>query len=189
MRCERRRVLIAALVTTIGSGCMRSSGSRHAESKAASEVKAKKVSMTQDMASEAKRIVGMLANASEFKKTKIEELLGVSLARPPEVAPEFFYYEAELPSGPFSQIELREPNPSQARTWLVLLTVREGIELPLSAFENDPIPPGPPQDIQPRVPPEGTITYIVKSPPQSIHYAFRAQSEMLQVVALHRPPR
>jgi hypothetical protein len=72
--------------------------------------------------------------------------------------------------------------------WMVILTVRDGIELPFSAFENDPIPPGPPQDNQPRVPPEGLLTYKIVSTAQSIHYGFRAQSKLLQAVVFHRPP-
>jgi hypothetical protein len=144
--------------------------------------------MTQDTASEAKRIVGTIAHASEFTKTKIEELLAVNLVHKPTAAARFLYYLGELPSGPFSEVEVREPNPEQNPRWMVILTVRDGIELPFSAFQNDPIPPGPPQDNQPRVPPEGLLTYKIVSTIQSIHYGFRAQSKLLQAVVLHRPP-
>jgi hypothetical protein len=187
---HRPRLSQLAVVVAIGLGssCIQPSSSRSSLDKAADEQKSKEPVMTHVAVDEARRIVNTLAGAGELTKEEVEQRLQVTLAHSSDVGQELLHYEAVLPTGPFGHIELRQPNAQQARTWLIVLTVRDGVQLPLKAFLNYPIPPGPPQDINPHIPPEGANTYIIKRDGQSIHYEFGAQSELLRLVALHRPP-
>jgi hypothetical protein len=174
------------MVLTMG-GCVKFPLSREMEGKAAGRSQQRTASMSQDLVREAKQVIKTVAQAPEFTKKEIEKLLGVKLVHSPDALPQFNYYEGDLPGGPFGRVEVREPNPSQDKTWLVDLTVREGVELPLAEFEKDAIGPNAEMDVEPRVPPEGLVTYSVKDSAQSIHFGFRARSRTLQQVALHRP--
>jgi len=144
--------------------------------------------MSQEMVRKAKQIIKTISQAPEFTKTRIEKLLGVKLVHSPDALPQLNYYEGPIPDGPFSRVEVREPNQNQDQTWLIDLTVRDGIEVPLAEFEKDPIGPTAEMDVEPRVPPEGLVTYSVKDPVLSTHYGFRARRETLQQVTFHRPP-
>jgi hypothetical protein len=136
---------------------------------------------------EAQRLIAELRESKEHNKHQVETLLKVTLEHSPDASPDLLYYEAEIQAGPFSHVELREPNPAQERTWLVNLTVRDGLSLPASAFKPSPIDNNASIDIEPRVPPEGVMTYSVREGAQTTYYSFRARSEILVTVSVHRP--
>lgn len=144
--------------------------------------------MTQTAIDEVRRIVRALMDEAELTRESVEKCLNVRLQHSADVGETLLYYEADISAGPFGHVELRQPNPQQKPSWLLILSVRDGVKLPLADFQNDLIPAGPPQDINPHIPPEGADTYIVTSSSQSVHFEFRARSGMLQLVALHRPP-
>jgi hypothetical protein len=144
-------------------------------------------SMSQDLVFEAKQVVESVAGARVLTKTEMERLLAVKLDRLANVGPEFSYFEAAISRGPFSRIEVREPNAAQDQNWLVNLFVREGVELPLAAFQRDLIGPRAELAFEPRVPPEGLTSYKVKEVTQSIYYGFGSAHGLLMSVSLHRP--
>jgi hypothetical protein len=164
------------LAACLAAGCARSEATQRG-----------KKDMKDDVVREAKDIVSKISAAKELTRAELERLLGVKLARAKGVGPDLLYFEGPLPSGPFSAVEVREPNPQQDRTWLVNLTVREGVSLPLSSF-RDTIPKDAPFDMEPRVPPEGVVTYSVKTPTQTLYFGFRSKSEAMESVSIHRPP-
>jgi hypothetical protein len=140
----------------------------------------------QDPVAQAKKLVGAISALPELSQRPIEKLLGVSLKPAGPVtdsAP--VSLEAKIASGPFAQVELRTPNPAQPRgPRMVVLEVREGVSLPMTGFDKAFI--GSLTDVNPDIPPEGTVTHSVERPGQSTRFQFRAKSRTLRLVAFHR---
>lgn len=132
----------------------------------------------------AMQTVDALALLPELSRGALEAALGVSLSAPTDAAE-----VAALATGPFARVERRalggEP-PNQTR---VILDVRSGIELKLSEFRaSGRVLPSTPFDINPKQPPEGTLTFRAQTPTQTTRYEFTAQSQHLRSVILVRPP-
>ena len=84
--------------------------------------------MNQDMIREARRIIAEVSRAPELSRRQVEGLLGVQLVHSSDARPDLRYYQAQLPSGPFARIELREPNPQQNQDWrLLVLEARDSV--------------------------------------------------------------
>jgi hypothetical protein len=141
--------------------------------------------MNQSLLKQTRNLVAAIGAAPELSRQRIESLLGIRLVHADAAKPDELTYEAELPSGPFARLELRETNARQNQSSrLLVLEVREGVELPKEGFEPAEI--GPLTDVNPRIPPEGTITHARETPEQSIRFQFRAKSHLLRLVAFHR---
>jgi hypothetical protein len=141
-----------------------------------------------DPYSSASQLVDRLAALPVLSKLAVEGVLGVNLQHLSSQPPQYLYYEALLPSGPFSRVEVREPNPTQQRFELAFLEVRPGVELLIDSFRKDGrVDASMPMDVNPQIPPEGTLTYSRRSAEQSVHYQFTARSQRLRLVAFHRP--
>jgi hypothetical protein len=143
-----------------------------------------------DMFNEIDQLVARLAVLPTLNKAAVENVLHAQLAHSPEAPPAFLYSEVQLSSGPFAHVELREPNASQQRVWLLVLSVRPGVLVPQAKFKDAQIIGAQtPMDINPDVPPEGIVTFALDSkaiPGQTIKYTFRARSLTLESIVLDR---
>jgi hypothetical protein len=94
------------------------------------------VVMNQALLTQTRNVVAAIGGAHDFSRQRIESLIGVPLLHDPEAPSDELTYEAELASGPFARVELREPNARQDQGWrMVVLEVREGVELPMEGFD------------------------------------------------------
>jgi hypothetical protein len=134
--------------------------------------------------SSAMQTVDALALLPELSRSALEAALGVSLSAPSDGAE-----VAALEAGPFARVERRAPGGEPADQTRVILDVREGVPLELSEFRaSGRIVPSTPFDVNPNLPPEGTLTFRDQTPTQSTLYEFTAQSQRLRSVILVRPP-
>jgi hypothetical protein len=135
--------------------------------------------------SEARRLIGQILADADLSPRSLQAILGQPLA--PTVNPTTVSWTTRLLSGPFDGVELRTLD-SRADWRLVNLDVREGVALAYGEFAGDVIPPGTPvSDLNPHIPPEGTISYVVEQGPrQTVHFQFTARSLTLRAVSVHR---
>lgn len=137
----------------------------------------------------ATQLVDAIAALPTLNKASLEGLLGVSMVRAQTTPPDLQYYEAILPSGPFSKVEVRTSNSAQETFEMVILDARDGSPLLLSAFRNaGRIRPDTQRDVDPRIPPEGEETYTEQRRQQAVRFAFRSKSEQLAAVVVERRP-
>jgi hypothetical protein len=130
-----------------------------------------------------------IAAIPRISKADIEHLFGAALAHAADASPEEQYYSADLPSSPFSNVEVRVSNPTQNEFELVILEVRPNARLSVDALRAaGRIRTDTPAHVNPDVPPEGTASYIVRGPTQAVHYEFNANNDQLQSVMIERPP-
>ena len=133
------------------------------------------------------RTIDAIAALSDLSKPALEQVLGVTLTHLSTVAAALLYYEAALPSGPFSRVELRRSNITQPNFALVLLDTRPGVQVLLTAFRDagriklDML-----SDVNPNVPPEGTETYSAKANGQTLSYELTVKSHQLRGVSIKR---
>ena len=133
--------------------------------------------------------VDALTALPQLSKAALEQFFGVSMTHVPDAQPAQQYYEADLPSGVFSRVEVREANPSQAKFELVMLEARPNAGLNIDGLRAaGRIPPNTAPRVNPNVPPEGTATYTFRSGSQAVHYEFMAESEKLASVMIERRP-
>ena len=137
------------------------------------------------MVKEVERIVAAVASAPDLSRKRIEGILGASLSpvpSRPNGPPDAHDLAATLADGPFARVELREAEPWQKRSILVL-EVRGGVELPLQRFSAEHL--GQMQDVNAHIPPEGTVTYSAGEPPLRTLFQFHAKRRTLRSVAVH----
>jgi len=133
--------------------------------------------------------VDAIAALPDLNKAALERIFGVTLAHAAAALPTQQYFEASLPSGPFSRVEVRESTANQRKLQLVMLDVRQKPELSLANLRAaGRIQPNTPVQVYPNVPPEGIMSYLVRSANQAVRYSFTATSELLSGVAIERPP-
>jgi hypothetical protein len=145
--------------------------------------------MNQDMIREARRIIAEVSRAPELGKRQVEALLGVPLIHSPDARPDLRYHQAQLPSGPFARVELREPNPQQNQDWrLLVLEARDGVALSLQDLTPDIAASS--MRVNPDIPPEGVVTYTaappMSRPGQTISLDFWALRKTLRLVSFQR---
>jgi len=131
--------------------------------------------------------VDELAALPQRSRAVLENYFRAPMAHLPHARPTDQYYEAVLPSGPFSRVEVRESNLTQDKFELVILDVRpdptlsiQGLQA-LGRLRSDTA-----IDVNPDVPPEGTLTYIIRDDSQTVSYQFRTKSQQLAGVVLER---
>jgi hypothetical protein len=145
--------------------------------------------VSKDPYTSATELVDATAALPTLNKASLEGLLRVSMARAPTTPPDLQYYEAILPSGAFSKVEVRTSNSAQEKFEMVILDARDYSPLLLSAFRTaGRIRPDTQRDVDPRIPPEGEETYTEQRKQQIIRYAFRSKSEQLTAVVVERRP-
>jgi hypothetical protein len=133
--------------------------------------------------------VDELAALPQLSKVAAESHFRVPMTHLPHARPTDQYYEALLPSGPFSRVEVRESNPTQDKFEFLILDIRPDPALTIRALlAVGRLRPDTAIDVNPDVPPEGTITYITRDGGQTVSYEFRARSEQLSGVVLERHP-
>jgi hypothetical protein len=93
-------------------------------------------------------------------------------------------FEAQLPSGPFARVRLQQPGPTQTFGPRLSLEARSGTPLPKSRFDQALI--GPIVDINPHVPPEGTVTHEAAAGDTRTRLEFWKASEQLRQVTFSR---
>lgn len=136
---------------------------------------------------EVQALVAAVAGLRRFTRDGVEALVGAPLEHAPDADANLRYYSAELSQGPFARVEYREPNQEQNQTWrLLVLQVRPGTRLPLDQFRNGVIPVETPPAFDPRVPPEGTVTFEVGRPGLCTRFQFGARTSTLQLIAFHQ---
>ncbi len=145
--------------------------------------------MSTDPYTQATQLVDSISALPELNKAALDRLLGVATAHVTTALAEEQSYEAALPTGPFSRVEVRTSNPAQTKFALVILDMRAGTQLPLSSFRSaGRIKPDMPMATNPRVPPAGTLTFIDQAKGQTVRYAFRADTQQLHGVVVERRP-
>ena len=133
--------------------------------------------------------VDAIAALPALNKAALEHSLGVTMAHVASALPTQQYFEAILPSGPFSRVEVRESLVNQRKLELVMLDVRQKPELSVGNLRAaGRIQPNTELQVYPNVPPEGIKSYIFRSANQAVRYSFTATSELLTGVSIERPP-
>jgi hypothetical protein len=136
---------------------------------------------------EAQRLIAALSSMPELSRAKVEKLLGVSLRPAADAQGDPTLWEAPLPTGPFAQVRLREPGPKQKLGARLSLEARAGNQLAKREF--DPALIGPIVDVNPRIPPEGTVAHKPKSAGTGTILEFWAKSDQLRQVTFSRDPK
>jgi hypothetical protein len=136
---------------------------------------------------EAQRLIAALSSMPELSRTKVEKLLGVSLRPAADAQGDPTLWEAPLATGPFARVRLREAGPKQKIGASLSLEARAGSHLPKRLF--DPALIGPIVDINPRIPPEGTVAHKPQSADHGPVLEFWAKSEQLRQVTFRRDPK
>jgi hypothetical protein len=110
--------------------------------------------MTKQTISEVEKLVKTIDKLPDLNRANVERVLGVHLS-PSDDDPQV--WEAHLPSGPFAEVAFFEPRADQKQARVSLgLKMKPETLLPLSEFPPDLL--GDILDINPRIPPEGTVT-------------------------------
>ena len=138
------------------------------------------------MMDEIASIIDQLIKLQPVSKQAIEEILSISLQRQSNANPYWNFYEAICPSGPFTQVQYREPGTgatSQARG--VTLTVRSERQV-TEADVRRWYGQGTIEQIIPEAQPEGLIQYKYEIEGQDLFLAYRGQSYKLTQVTLWR---
>jgi hypothetical protein len=138
---------------------------------------------------QATEIVDRIAQLPVLSQAAVEGVVGASTQRSTTARPGDQYYEAPLADGPFGRVEVRVSGPSQSSFALVILDVRPGVEIPLARFRSEGrVQPSTPMDVNPRVPPEGTLTFRHVDGDQTVRYEFRTKSQVLSGAMVERRP-
>jgi hypothetical protein len=138
--------------------------------------------MNPQVIQQVRQIVGAVEALSDLSRSGVEGLLGVKLVRfdddPRNTG-------ASLVAGPFQRVTLHEPRPGQpGGLWMLGLEVRDGVDIPLRAFDANFL--GPIVDINPDLPPEGTVARGIVGRGRSRVLEFFAGSERLRQVSFRR---
>ena len=138
---------------------------------------------------QATALIDRIAGLPQLTQAAVEGVLGVSLTHSTSASPDEQYFEAPLASGPFGRVEVKLSNPSQDSFALVILDVRSGVVVPLARFRSEGrVQPNTRMDVNPRVPPEGTITFSQIEKNQTVRYEFRTKSQVLSGAMVERRP-
>jgi hypothetical protein len=131
---------------------------------------------------EVEKLVNTIDRLPDLSRANVERVLGVRLSpsfEDPQV------WQASLPSGPFAEVALFEPRPDQKNARMSLgLKVKPETRLPLSEFPPDLL--GDIVDINPRIPPEGTVTRGHVGAGRDRTLEFWASSNTLWRATFHR---
>ena len=137
----------------------------------------------------AMQLVDHIAALPALDQPALEAVLGVSMAHQAQASPEEQYYEASLPSGTFQRAELRLSNATQEKFALVILDVRAGVRIALASFRSGGrVGSDTRLEVNPNVPPEGTLTYTVHVSGQDTRYVFTGSAQQLTTVVVDRRP-
>jgi hypothetical protein len=115
--------------------------------------------------------------AAPLARDRVATLLGVTLQPVPDQP--FPIYEGTVADdGPFSKVEFREAS----AVYLLILTVRPGVSLPLAGFWGDVIPEGTPRTSGPDAPADPTEGYRVVHAPRETAFSFGQSNELLRTI-------
>ena len=131
-------------------------------------------------------VLDKIIKLQSISEQAIEKILGISLRLQANSNPYWNFYEAVCPSGPFVQVEYREPGSgatSQARG--VILTVRPELQVTEAEVQSW-YGPGTIKQIIPEAQPEGLIVYRYEREGQELFLAYHGQSYRLNTVTLWR---
>ena len=138
--------------------------------------------MTKQAISQVEKLVNAIDRLPDLSRANVERALGVRLS-PSSEDPQV--WQAPLPSGPFAEVSLFEPRPDQKTARVSLgLKVKPETRLPLSEFPPDLL--GDIVDINPRIPPEGTVTRGHVGAGRDRMLEFWAGSDTLWRASFHR---
>ena len=140
-----------------------------------------------DPIAEAQRLISALSSLRELTRANVEKLLKVSLGPAADFPGDPTLLEAQLPSGPFAKVRLQQPGPKQTFGPRLGLEARSGTALPRSGFDKALI--GPIVDINPHIPPEGTVTHKPAAGDTGTRLEFWTKSEQLRQVTFSRAPK
>jgi hypothetical protein len=131
-----------------------------------------------------KLLISDLRTQGDLSKEYLEGRLGVPLLET-RANDSWRGFEADIPSGPFRHVELRQPH---ALPWrLVILEARPGVAVSHSDLAGDPIPKIP-ATFNPHMPPDGEHYYRWDdaAPKQAIYVSFGNQDNVLRGFSVHR---
>jgi hypothetical protein len=137
-----------------------------------------------DPIAEAQRLISALSSLRDLTRANVETLLKVSLGPAADFPGDPNLFEAQLPSGPFAKVRLQQPGPTQTFGPRLSLEARSGTPLPKSRFDQALI--GPIVDINPHIPPEGTVTHKPAAGDTGTRLEFWKASEQLRQVTFSR---
>jgi hypothetical protein len=140
--------------------------------------------MTESSHDALKTIVSALAGGAYPDKGRLEQIFGVPLDPVAGVPPQQSVYAATLASGPIVEVEFRGP-PAGKREGVrfVVLKVRPAPELNVRDLAGKLFPPEADRSFNPRIPPDGTVSFIVERPGLTARFQFGAKSELLQLMS------
>jgi hypothetical protein len=87
----------------------------------------------------------------------------------------------------FRRILLKEPRDSLSNKWLLGMDLAEDVQMSEESLRREMPLLSHPVDINPGIPPEGTVTFELNEPHQTNYFGVRHRSRTLQEVAIHRP--
>jgi hypothetical protein len=128
----------------------------------------------------AKRIIADI-EAAPLSRDRIEAMLGVTLQPLPD-QPFPISRGTVAGGGPFSEVEFREAR----LVYLLILTVRSGVSLPLANFWGDVIPLGTPRTHDADAPVDPTEGYRVVHPPRQTAFSFGESDKLLRFVTFEQ---
>jgi hypothetical protein len=146
-----------------------------------------RIPMAQSNTEQLKNMVAALASTDPFTKEQIEQLSGVSLQALPDSPEGQFFYEADLPEGAFSKVQLRHSGPTQANGYaLVVLDLRPDGDLTVANLQGRLFPIDADRSFNRRIPPAGVVSYIVERPGLTARFEFGAVDNQLTTISFRR---
>ncbi|MFD0362453.1 hypothetical protein ACFQZZ_13485 [Nocardia sp. GCM10030253] len=143
--------------------------------------------MTDGFEIEIRRLVDrVLSIQGSFTPTAVADACAVLLHESTSMSSTMQQYEGNPDDGPFSVIEYRGPkSPEGEPTSLVAMKVRDDVRVNqgdlrgLFNFSLDDV------DVNPRIPPEGTVSYRERHGSRTLFVQFKAKSRLLRQIAVH----
>jgi hypothetical protein len=146
-----------------------------------------RIAMAQSNTEQLKNMVAALASTDPFTKEEIERLSGVTLQPVPDSPEGQFFYQAPLAAGVFSAVEFRHSGPTQVRGYaLVVLDVRLDAEFTVSNLAGRLFPSDAQRAFNRKVPPDGSVSYIVERPGLTARFGFGALNNQLMTISFQR---
>ncbi|ONM50612.1 hypothetical protein [Nocardia donostiensis] len=145
--------------------------------------------MTPGPVGEIHRIVNRVLTApGRFTEDSVSEACSVTLRKRVRTNPYMHEFEAHPEAGPFSTITFRGAAGSSGRPSLVIMDVSAECRVTRSdladsfrlSFER--------VHVNPRIPPEGVISFEEEHGCRTLHLQFTAESEILRSISVHEAP-
>lgn len=140
-----------------------------------------------DYVSELIRVMREVSRMDSLSLSELSRVLAVEFP-PPELLPGGVLERTVYPlEGLFGMIVLKENAQVSSMSWLLGLEMASHVHVAESELRLRIPKLSAPSEINPRVPPEGTVTFEINECHQTTYFVFRARSRVLYRCAVHRP--